>query len=114
MKTHEARTIECPLSDCDRLFSRLSFLFLHLERSTCSSHEQVNELAFESDDSYDFVTSIDDSKPFNCPSCDKTFNCFSGLYQHVEDTPDCSYLLRSGGNLEDLANYMKYKLELYN
>lgn len=104
MKVHEEKHLEC--LTCDKRFARQSYLLLHLERSSCASVRKVKRLAFEFDDQgyYKFLTR---NRSFFCEHCDSRFRYLSSLYQHVEDSTDCSHLLgQYGSDLDCLAEYI--------
>lgn len=110
MKVHEEKDIECPA--CDRDFSRFSYLLLHIERSRCFPINQIEDLIDQ------FGKGRLDRQPddlpggsFSCENCGGTFRRLSGLFQHVEDAKECSYLLRFTGDDGDLESLMQYVLE---
>lgn len=105
MKAHEDKDLECPV--CDKSFARQSFILLHLERSRCGSTKRVNALASKCRDQsynniYDF---INDDQSFCCENCNASFGQLSSLFQHVEDTPNCS-ITYFFGDLNYVAKYI--------
>lgn len=104
MKAHEDKNLECPA--CERSFARVSYVLLHLERSRCVSSKKIKRLASEFDqNSYYGTTFINDNSKYYCENCDLTFDRLSSLFQHVEDTPNCSYFDHQS-DLPSLAEYI--------
>ncbi|KAJ5127561.1 hypothetical protein N7448_008340 [Penicillium atrosanguineum] len=110
MKVHEEKNIECPA--CDKDFCRFSYLLLHIERSRCFPINRIEGLINGYEEGH-FDCQPDDLSEcsFYCQNCDSKFRRLSGLFQHVEDTKDCSYLLRPTGNGDDLESLRQYILE---
>jgi len=103
MKVHEEKELECPV--CDREFARRSYLLLHLERSRCSSAEHVRQLAIDFDGCGTSRYLNFDYSNFCCENCGSEFSHLSSLFQHVEDSADCSFLL------DDYASEVYYDSE---
>lgn len=108
MKVHEEKYMDCPA--CDKRFARQSHVLLDLERSSCSSVREVGKLALQFDDHgyYDFLSqNLSQNLSFYCEHFHSKFRYLSSLYQHVEDSTNCSHLLgQYGSDLESLASYI--------
>lgn len=67
-------------------------MLIHLESGSCPcgiDAYEVRDLVCRYHTSDDFT----DMDGYFCPDCYREFPKLSALYQHVEDTPSCSYLL---------------------
>lgn len=108
MKVHEEKHMDCPA--CDRRFARQSHVLLHLERSSCFSVREVEKVALQFHDlNYcDFLfQNLSKNISFYCEHCHSKFRYLSSLYQHVEDSTDCSHLSgQYGSDLDNLASYI--------
>jgi len=51
-----------------------------------------------------------DEDGYFCPECEREFDIFSGIYQHAEDMPSCSYLLSFPHCLARMSNQIRNRV----
>ena len=99
-RVHHPRVFGC--YGCEREFSSISGMMIHLEAGTCDSGvgvEEVNDWVFSHEnevikDRYDYYK-------YRCPTCDVVFRFLSGLLQHVESQA-CAEVI--DGCIEDVLD----------
>jgi hypothetical protein len=91
---------------CYEKFKAFSGMLLHLESGSCPSGTDIDDIDDLADQCYQSHKYIDEDGDYICPACNRDFSKLSGLYQHVEDSPDCSYLKESGRCLAKLEHYI--------
>ncbi|KAJ5674827.1 uncharacterized protein N7477_004761 [Penicillium maclennaniae] len=96
---------------CEKLFTRFSYLLLHIERSGFSVNRIEDLIDGIGRDRFGRHVNDLPEHSFPCENCESNFRRVSSLFQHVEDANDCFYLLRPTGEDDDLTSLTQYILE---
>ncbi|PLB48185.1 hypothetical protein P170DRAFT_410888 [Aspergillus steynii IBT 23096] len=110
---HQARTMEC--CGCYKTFKSFSGVLIHLESGSCPSNiteEEIDEIAHECYQNRKYTNEglEDGGWLYKCPHCEIEFSKLSGLYQHAEDVPSCSFLIKGYGCLAKLERFIARSL----
>ena len=109
-QTHQPRDYEC--LGCDHLFKSFSGELIHLESGNCDSgiiEEDVDDKAHQCYQNRKYIIR-ENGWSYICPNCERRYTKLSALYQHAEDSPDCSYLLEHPNCLAKLQHFISWSL----
>ncbi|KAK2781871.1 hypothetical protein FQN53_000298 [Emmonsiellopsis sp. PD_33] len=101
---HQPSYEEC--YGCDREFHTFSAMLIHLEAEKCNDAGLKDQFYHSAGRYYKENHQYRGEPWFDCPECNKSFKTLSGLYQHAEMRPGCSYLLDNGNFLDGLKEYI--------